>query len=181
MPSYPQNPPHDEEEEEMSPATEGSEGGGSYSSRISTKSDKNMADFDGEEEEDEEEEEEEDSPPEEEDVEMDDDLLQSLSPAQIADLAARNGSGTSLKLSLSSGGSVTRSKRGVSSLTPPTTTTLLLPPRAMRMFWRRKRFAAAGGGGYNFQIENVTSPGATLLWDLIQDDKIVSGENTLGK
>lgn len=66
----------------------------------------------------------------------------------------------------------------------PNTTTLLLPPRAMRTFFRRRKNLQQqqqqGGGlnsemsNYNFQLENVCSPGQTLLWDLIQDDKIVS-------
>jgi hypothetical protein len=47
-------------------------------------------------------------------------------------------------------------------------------PRSMRRFCRRKKFQTPGS--FNFQIDNVCRPGETLLWDLIQDDKIVSAE-----
>jgi len=47
----------------------------------------------------------------------------------------------------------------------------LLGPRAVRPFNRRKRTQSSPS--FNFQIDNVCLPGQTLLWDLIQDDKIV--------
>jgi ubiquitin carboxyl-terminal hydrolase 34 len=39
------------------------------------------------------------------------------------------------------------------------------------MFFRRKRFQSPTT--FNFNIDNLCQPGQTLLWDLIQDDKIV--------
>jgi len=48
-------------------------------------------------------------------------------------------------------------------------------PRSMRRFCRRKKFQSSGS--FNFQIDTVCQPGETLLWDLIQDDKIVISYN----
>ncbi|CAG7822666.1 unnamed protein product [Allacma fusca] len=105
---------------------EGSDG--SYSSRISNKSEKNMADFDGE-----------DSP-------CEDEIMQSLTQTQLAELTARN---QGLRLG---------------NIGP------VFGPRPVRSYGRRRRFHVPPT--FNFQLESVCQPGQTLLWDLIQDDKI---------
>lgn len=93
---------------------------GSYSSRMSTKSDKNMADFDGE-----------DSVCEEE-------------LAQLAETAQMN---------LHSFASQSSPEKSPVRLDPCLSAT--------------------------FKVENICQPGNTLLWDLLQDNKIVSCKTKL--
>lgn len=91
------------------------EGDGSYSSRMSNKSEKNMADFDGE-----------DSVCEEE-------------LAQLAEHAQMN-------------------LHALANQSSPEKSPVRLDPRLSACF----------------KVDNVCQPGNTLLWDLLQDNKIVS-------
>ncbi|OXA42165.1 Ubiquitin carboxyl-terminal hydrolase 34 [Folsomia candida] len=128
---------------------------GSYSSRISTKSDKNMADFDATRGQNLNLTPQQLQPQYVQQQLLDPNIVLTVGGVQIG---GSNNGRNKTQLGPGSGG-------GGGS------TTLLLPPRAMRMFFRRKRFGSMAT--FNFKIDDVIEPGVTLLWDLIQDDKIV--------
>lgn len=118
---------------------------GSYSSRMSNKSEKNMADFDGE------------------DSNCDEDsLMQSLAQNQMAEMMA---SGVmppgqrNQQVSLGDLGSPIFAQRSL---------------RRFNHQQRKRDGGKNGAPGsiFNFQIDNVCQPGQTLLWDLVQDDTI---------
>lgn len=124
---------------------------GSYSSRMSTKSEKNMADFDGE------------------DSNCDEDsLMQSLSQTQLVEMVAAGGAGVAPGARVANHHQV-RFAGGV--------TGQIFGGRPLRRFSRKRNLRRSSNNGsiasFNFQIDAVCQPGQTLLWDLVQDDKIV--------
>lgn len=130
---------------------------GSYSSRMSNKSEKNMADFDGE------------------DSNCDEDsLMQSLTQTQLVEMVAAGGAG--IPPGVRGAHHQHQARFAAGGLVGP-----MFGPRSMRRFNQRKRnfnlykngSGNPGGNIFNFQIDNVCQPGQTLLWDLVQDDKIV--------